>query len=89
MPDPVFASLTRSPTGFVSERLSLSSLSSEDSFPFPRSSSIGLISLPFEMGRTLISSSRTRQSSQEPRERMKRSLNRATTVSWADVLYRE
>lgn len=80
---------TRSPAGFVSDREDLSSLSSlSASFPFPGVSSRGTISFPREMGRTLSSSSRTMQSSQEPRERIKRSLKRATTESWDDVRYR-
>ena len=82
----VFASLTSSPTGFVSANVIFSSFNSECSSPFAReSSSMGVISLPFEIGRTLSSSSRTKQSEQEPRERIKRSLKRAITESWAEV----
>ena len=85
----VFASLTSSPIGLVSARLSLRSLSSDSSLLFPRSSSRGLMSFPRDMGNTFSSSSRTRQSSQEPSDRMNRSLNRATTESCAEVRYRE
>jgi hypothetical protein len=88
----VLANLMSSPTGLVSARLSLSSLSSSSvcfPLPFSTASSIGSISLPREMGRTLSSSSRTRQSSHDARDRMKRSLKRAVTESWDEVRYRE
>lgn len=46
------------------------------------------MSLPREMGRTFSSSSRMRQSEQEPSDRINRSLKRATTSSWDEVRYR-
>lgn len=75
----------RSPAGLVSARESLRDLSSEVSFSLPGVSERGVMSLPREMGKTLSSSSRTRQSSQEPRERINRSLKRAVTASCEDV----
>ena len=47
------------------------------------------MSFPREIGKTFSSSSSTRQSSHEPKERMNRSLNRATTESCDEVRYRE
>ena len=46
---------------------------------------MGVMSFPREMGSTLSSSSSTRQSGHEPRERMNRSLNLAITESCEDV----
>jgi hypothetical protein len=80
----VLESLIRSPTGLVEERDCLRSVSEESGLDWPGvcwTSSRGRMSLPLEMGRTFSSSSRTRQSAQEPRERMNRSLKRATTES--------
>lgn len=84
----VFASLIKSPIGFVSAKLSFSSFNSDPAFSFPRSSSIGLMSFPRDIGRTFNSSSNTRQSSHEPSDKMNRSLKRATTESCDDVRYR-
>jgi hypothetical protein len=85
----VFASLIRSPAGLVSSRVTLSSLSSDSAaFSFPGLSSMGVMSFPREIGSTFSSSSRTRQSAQDPRERMNRSLKRATTESCEEVRYR-
>ena len=57
----------------------------DPSFSFPDEFSIGMMFFPREIGSTLSSSSSTRQSGHEPRERMKRSLNRATTELCEDV----
>jgi hypothetical protein len=79
-------SLTSSPIGFVSDRDSLSSFNSDsEGGSEVWDSERGVMSLPLEMGRTFSSSSRTRQSVHEPRERMNRSLNRAMTESWDEV----
>ena len=79
----------RSPTGLVSDKEDLSSIRAfSTGFPLDLcadESSIGLISFPRDMGRTLSSSSKTRQSEQAPRERMNRSLKRATTESCEKV----
>ena len=83
------ASLTRSPAGLVSDSEDRISFSSSSAFfswaDWADASSMGLISFPRDIGRTFSSSSRNRQSAEAPRERMKRSLNRATTESCEEV----
>ncbi|KAL4979492.1 hypothetical protein BDW66DRAFT_127563 [Aspergillus desertorum] len=89
----VLASLTSDPTGWDSAKSSLI-FSSSFFVPllFPSVSSgggSGFTFFPPEIGRTFISSSITRQESQLPSDKMKRSLNRATTSSCASVRYLE